>query len=202
MRQQLSLALIALLIACSPETQQPTSETATTETRAQPSPPSADEARAIIEASAELGDFEFTNASFTLPLQRQAMNDAAAAAAKDLTKAGWIAFDGAGNLILPEKAKTDKRFLIRPNGFLDIVPLAKKELGGVTAVRPDPEGAAADFSWKWIPNDVGRVFRSGPLHDRFAAEHFATATLIHDGSSWTILRIRPRVVTPAAGREK
>lgn len=77
---------------------------------------------------------------------------------------------------------------MRPNGFVDLVPLAKKELTNVTAVR----GTNVDFDWKWIPNDLGAAIRSGAVHDRYAAPQHATATLLHDGTSWTVLRITAR----------
>ena len=78
------------------------------------------------------------------------------------------------------KAKEDKRFLVRPNGTLDVVPLAKKELVSIDAVR----GERVDFTWKWIPNEVGAL-----LKDRFAGDQKATATLLWDGTTWTVLRI-------------
>ena len=94
--------------------------------------------------------------------------------------------DGSGKVVLTGKSKSDKRFLVRPNGILDIVPLAKKELGEVTAVRMNDDGtAAADFTWTWVPNEVGRTFA-----DRYAGTQQATATLIHDGTSWSILGIK------------
>ena len=68
------------------------------------------------------------------------------------------------------------------------MPLARKELTTVTAVR----GTDVDFDWRWLPNDLGAAIRTGAVHDRYAAPQRATATLIYDGSSWSVLRIRAR----------
>lgn len=156
--------------------------------KAAPALPSAEEAKTLIANSAEFSEYEFTNAAATLPLQKSAMNAPAAQLAADLKSAGWIRFDGAGNVVLTEKAKKDPRILVRPNGFADLVPLARKELTAVTAVS----GAEVDFDWRWIPNELGSAIRSGAVHDRYTAPQRATATLLHDGTSWSVLRIRPR----------
>jgi hypothetical protein len=154
-------------------------------------PPSVADAQRIVAASAEFSDFEFTNASVTLPLTAP-MPPYLAADAKQLAAAGWL-HERAGGIELAPKAKSDKRFLVRPNGYVDVVPLASKELTGVTAVRPNADGtASADFTWKWIPNEVGSALARGPLHDRYATPQSATATLMWDGSAWTVLRITPR----------
>lgn len=184
------IVFMVLMIACGGE--HPSTETAVTATAATPAPapPTPADAQRIIADSPVFSEYEFTNAAYSLPMQRSAMNEPARTAANDLRKAGWISFDGSGAVILAAKSKQDKRFLVRPNGFLDIVPLARKELGEVTAVRQGAEGIDADFTWKWIPNEVGQAFRSGAVHDRYAAPQKATATLIHDGTSWTVLRIK------------
>lgn len=147
-----------------------------------PRPPTAAEARELIAGSGALGEFEFTEAAVSLPMQR------ADAAAEKLAKAGWITIGGDGAIELTGKAKADKRFLPRPNGILDIVPLAKKEMGDVSAVRGNADGTAdADFTWTWKPNEVGQVFA-----ERYAGTQNATATLLHDGTSWSVLSIRRR----------
>ena len=98
-----------------------------------------------------------------------------------------------GNVVLSERAKNDRRWLVRQNGFTDLVPLAEKELIDVNAVRTNHDGSiAADFGWKWQPNDLGSIFQSGPPAERFVALHEATATLIPDGDGWTVLRITAR----------
>lgn len=152
--------------------------------------PTVAEAEALVAQSPEFSEYEFTNAAYSLALDESAMNAPAKEAAAELRRAGWIEIER-GKVSLSPKAKDDKRFLVRPNGFMDIVPLAKKEFGEVTAVRPDPDGAAADFTWRWVPNEVGQSFRSGPVHDRYATPQRATATLLRSGDSWTVLRIRP-----------
>jgi hypothetical protein len=153
-------------------------------------PPSAEAAQQLLAASPEFSDYQFTNASVTVPLNAPMpayMEDDA----KQLAAAGWLRKSG-GGFELTEKAKGDKRFLVRPNGYADVVPLAKKELTGVTAVRPNPDGTVdAAFNWKWLPNEVGAAFTRGPVHDRYAAPQKATAKLMWDGSTWTVLRITP-----------
>ena len=186
MRRWFVIAL--LLVACGQE--QPATTTTAQTTAPQMPPPSAGDARKIIESSPELGDFQFTDAGYSLPVSHSTMNDPQKAAARDLAKAGWIKLDSAGDLTLSDKARNDKRFLLRPNGILDIVPLAKKEMGDVTAVRTNDDGTVTvDFGWKWIANEVGSAFRTGTVADRFAAPQDGRATLMWDGSAWTILKI-------------
>ena len=181
--------LVLLLAACAKET--PIVEE--TKKPTTPPPASAAEAREMIAASAEFGDHEFTDAGFSLPVSGAAMSEPAKIAARELAAAGWLAIDGAGDLSLTGKSRSDKRFILRPNGLLDLVPLAKKEMGNVTAMRTNPDGTAeADFDWRWIPNDVGASFKTGVVHDRLAAPQQATATLIWDGTKWSVLSIRGR----------
>ncbi len=152
-----------------------------------PAPPSADDAAQIVSRSAEFSDYLFTRAAFTLPVKENAMTPEVRTVSKALAKNGWIGIDGDGNVILTAKARADKRFLLRPNGFIDIVPMAKKELLGVTAVHVNPEGQPlVDFRWTWVPNEIGA------LTDRYSGEQLALATLLRDGSQWTVLRIAPK----------
>jgi len=185
-----AIFLLLLFAACrAPEPARTTSSAAP----AKPAipPPSAADAQRIVVASPEFSDYEFTNASVTLPMTSP-MPPYLAADAKQLAAAGWLR-ESAGGIEPAPKAKSDKRFLVRPNGTVDIVPLASKELTAVTGVKPNVDGTvSADFSWKWIPNEVGIAFTRGPLHDRYAAPQTATATLMWDGSAWTVLRITPR----------
>lgn len=184
----LLIALAVLAVACGGESPQPA--TTSSAPPAAPPPPTADQARTLIAAAPEFGDFEFTNAAFTLPLQRSAMNEPQRAATKDLAKAGWIALDG-DTLKLTGKSEHDKRFLLRPNGTLDIVPLAKKELDGVTSIVTGSEGPVVTFTWKWLPNEIGTAFRSGPVAEHLAGTQTAKATLLWDASAgaWVVLRI-------------
>ena len=178
--------LVMLLAACGQE--QP-AITNTQTTAPQVTPPSADDARKIIQSSMEFGEFQFTDAAYSMPVSHSAMNDPQRAAARALQSAGWLAIDGAGDVMLSDKARTDKRFLLRPNGILDIVPLAKKEMGGVVAVRANPDGtAAADFTWHWIANEVGGAF----LRNQFEGTRNATATLFRENGEWKVLKIDPR----------
>lgn len=177
-------AIAILLVACSRET--PTTTTATETAPPPPAAPSADDARKIIQASMEFGEFQFTDAAYSLPVAGSAQNDQARRAARDLARAGWISLDGAGDVMLNDKSRADRRFLMRPNGILDIVPLAKKEMGTVVAVRPNDDGTvAAQFTWRWIANEVGNTF----LRQQYEGTREATATLRHDGTEWRVSTI-------------
>jgi hypothetical protein len=186
-----AIALLFLAACGAPEPARTTSSAAPPSKPAAPPLPSPAAAQPLITDSATFSDYEFTNASVTLPT-KGALPPYMAGDARQLVAAGWLRRAGDG-LELGAKAKDDKRFLVRPNGTVDVVPLASKELTAVTAVRPNPDGtAAADFTWKWIPNEVGSAFERGALHDRYAAPQNATATLMWDGSAWTVLRIEKR----------
>ncbi len=143
----------------------------------------------LIANSSDFSEYQFTNAAYTLPMKRSAMNEPARSAARELAAGKWIRFNG-DDVELTPKAAGDKRFLVRPNGYVDIVPIAKKDFGSVTAVRLNQDGTvSADFDWRWIPNEVGQAFRSGLVRERFDATQHATAKLMWDGKSWTVLRI-------------
>jgi hypothetical protein len=184
-RAFLSLAFV-VLAACGGEAP----STATGAPKAQtPPPPSVAEAQTMIGGSAELGEFEFTNAAFTTPVDLKLASEPVRISAKELADAGWISID-AGQVTLNAKSRDDKRFLMRANGILDVVPLAKKEMGEVTAVHANADGTAtADFAWRWVANEVGSAFKTGALHDRFATPRTSKATLIWDGSTWSVLKI-------------
>ncbi len=179
-----------LILSCSAE--KTVSETTAAETAPATAPlPTPDEAKALIADSPELGDYEFsTGSSFSLSLDASMFNEPARAGAADLEKAGWIRVVN-GKVVLA-KGEGDKRFLVRQNGFLDIVPLAKKELLEVTAVRKTDEGVEADFDWRWIPNEVGASFTSGSVKERFDATQAATAKLRDFGNGWVVMLIEKR----------
>ena len=187
------IALALLIAACSSE-QPATTTTASAEQQpATPTPPSAQQARDLIADSSTFSEFEFTNAAVSMPVSGVAMNDATRDLAKQLAAAGWITMENTGDVALNDKSRSDKRFLLRENGLLDVVPLAKKEMGNVTAVRANPDGTAtADFTWKWVPNEVGTAFKSGVVHDRFAATQDAAASMMWNGSEWVVLSIAAR----------
>ena len=177
---------LAFLAACSSE--QPT----TTATAGQPAatPPTTAQARAIIEKSGEFSQHEFTNAAVSMPIAGSSMNATTRETAKQLAAAGWLALDPAGDLMLSDKSRSDKRFILRENGLLDIVPLARKELGEVTAVRTNPDASVnADFNWRWIPNEIGATFTTGPIYDRFAGTQKATANLMWNGTEWAMISV-------------
>lgn len=181
-------AIALLLMAC---TKEEPSVPATGSAAAKPAtpPPSAAEARTIIMGSMEFGEFQFTEAAYTLPVSGAMMNEPQRKAARDLATAGWITIENTGDVSLNEKSRNDKRFLMRPNGLLDIVPLAKKEMGDVQGMRTNDDGTvAADFTWRWMPNEVATSF----LSDKYQGTQNATATLMHDGTNWTLLKIDSR----------
>jgi hypothetical protein len=184
MKRAFLLALV-LVAACGSE-EKPAEQAAAPKTDP---PPSAQQARDLIANSAEFGEYEFTHAGFTTPTSG-AMSEPVRQSVKELAAAGWLAMDGDGNVVLTDKSRNDKRFLLRPNGLLDIVPLAKKEMGDVTKVATNPDGTyVVDFTWRWIANEVGAAFQSGLIHDRYAAQQDGRATLMWDGTSWVILKI-------------
>lgn len=183
------LMILLASAACSGEQSAPVAPAA--ETRpATPPPPAAQEARDLIERAPEFGEYQFTNAAVTLPVDGARMSEPVRQMARQLADAKWIALDGADRVVLTARSRDDRRFLMRQNGILDIVPLAKKEMADVRAVTRNADGTASvDFTWRWVANDVGQAFTSGPIHERFTAVHEARATLIWDGSSWSVLSI-------------
>ena len=189
MRRLLILAL--LLAACAAE--EPTADSSTTVAQKQrPAAPSPAEARTLLEHAPELGEYQFTDAGWTAPVSGAAMSEPVRAEAKELAAAGWIGIDSTGDIALNDKSRNDQRFLLRANGILDVVPLAKKQFGDVQAVRDRDGVVTVDFTWRWIANEVGQAFKTGVTADRFASPKEATAELVHDGTKWTIVQIRPR----------
>jgi hypothetical protein len=184
-----AIVALALLAACTSETPAPTN-TSSAAQKSTVTPPTAQQAHDIIAKSGELAQHEFTNAAVSLPVAGSSMNEPTRNTAKQLAAAGWIAMETTGDVMLTDKSRADKRFLLRENGLLDVVPLAKKEMGPVTVIRPNPDGTVnADFTWRWLPNEVGAAFTTGPIHDRFAATHNATANLMWNGTEWTIITV-------------
>ena len=186
------IALLLLLAACTAE--QPATDTATTSSAPaqRPAAPTPEEAATLIKGSIEFGEYEFTNAGWTAPVSGARMSEPLRDEAKQLAAAGWLGLENTGDIMLTEKARNDRRFLMRANGILDVVPLASKEFGEVQAVRDRDGEVTVDFTWKWTPNEVGRAFTSGPTHDRYAAPQQATATLMWDGNKWGVLQIKGR----------
>lgn len=174
MKRWLFLAL--LVVACSKPAPAPVKKAA-----ALPAPPSVAAAQTLIANAPEFGDYKFTSAAFSIAQKKSMMSPPMMSAAKKLAAEKWLRFDG-DQLVV---AKEDKRILVRPNGFIDVVPLAKKEMIGVTSVKQQPDGVVlADFTWKWVPNELGAAIGQPP-----AGEQKATAKLMWDGSEWMVLSI-------------
>ena len=63
-------------------------------------------------------------------------------------------------------------------------------VGDTEGSRWQPDGTVtAEFIWQWMPNEIAKSFRGGEIKSRFEGERDATATLMWDGSAWTVLRI-------------
>ena len=192
MRVVLSLLLLLSFAACgSGEAPVDSTAPADAEPAAVAAPPTAEEAKTLIAGSAAFGDYEFsTGSSFSLPVEESMMNAPAKAGARDLEKAGWIRVRN-GRVELA-KGEGDKRFLVREGGFIDIVPLAKKEFLEVQDVRAEGDKVMVDFTWRWIANEVGASFTEGLVKERYEATHAATAELRDYGSGWEVFMINPR----------
>jgi len=185
-----AIALAFFLFACGGE--KPAAPEAGKST-AKLAPPTIEQAHELLAASPEFGDYQFTHASLALPLERSRMNEPAREAAHDLEKGGWIETQR-DHIVLSSKSAEDKRFNVRPNGFLEIVPLAKKEITEVGAVAESPdEKPIVTFCFKWIPNAVGVSLTKGSQKERFGAMHCAKATLIRIGEKWEVKAIEESV---------
>lgn len=186
-----SLFLLLISFAsCTKETAPPAPQTATAPPAPKVAAPSIDEAKSVIEASPAWSEYEFTNAAYSLPMKRAAMNEPAQQAAEDLKKGGWIRFSG-DSVQLTDKAAGDRRFLVRPNDVVDLVPLAKKDVVAVTSVTEREGSVVADLEWKWVANEIGTAFRRGAVFDRYRAPQRARATLEHNGTAWEVVRVEP-----------
>jgi hypothetical protein len=186
--RHLLIALAFTLAACSNEQPAATATAEAAKPKAVQTPPTTQQAREIIEKSAELSEHRFTSAGWTAPMTVSMMSAPVRDEAKQLEAAGWIKLGK--EIELTEKTGGDKRFNVRLNGLIDIVPIAKKEMGDVASVTPNSDGTlSAPFQWKWVPNEVGAAFQSGPTHDRLAAPQESKATFLWDGEAWTVLKI-------------
>ncbi|HUF17269.1 MAG TPA: hypothetical protein VMS12_04400 [Thermoanaerobaculia bacterium] len=193
--QALAACLCLILIAsCGPAEEEPSTMTAAQETAtAAPAvPPDSGEAKKLIADSAAFSDYQFTNASYSLPLKRSRFNEVTRKGAEELRAAGWIRFEG-DDVVLEPKAETDRRWLVRPNGFVDIVPIAKKELTEVSSIVPQADGnLKANLCWQWIPNEIGSAFKSGLVRERIDAMHCAIADLQPaEDAGWEVLLVEP-----------
>jgi hypothetical protein len=153
-------------------------------------PPAAAQAVLVIRDSPEFGDFHFTDASLSIPVEGANQHGEQSQYAKALIQGGWLA--NKPNVELTDRANQDRRFLLRPNGVLDVVPLAKKELIDVVFVLDNHDGTVnAAFNWHWIPNDIGQALPPRTtLGKRYAEPSYrAIATLQDDGKVWSVKKI-------------
>jgi hypothetical protein len=182
----LLIALVALAVACGGEKHAATSTAPAKKTPAKL--PSVGEAQRMIESSSDFGQLEFDSTAVTLPMKKSAMNKLQLENAKQLEAAGWLKFNG--DDVELTKGKGDARFNVRGNGFMDVVPVAKKKLRTVSNVRASADGADADVTWQWEPTEVGTAFRSGEVAKMFGTEKRSVTTFIWDGTNWSVLHIR------------
>ena len=105
--------------------------------------------------------------------------------------------DGRVNLT---RGQHDYRFTTSGEEIV-IGPIARKHVKRVDAVYDHRHGqrvgrgdasalrqqARVDFTWEWMPDDIGQLF---PLV--YGGDQQAIATLENDGSEWRVLRIDPR----------
>ena len=197
MRFRVDIVLVCILLASCGGGEKPAPAAGSTKpAAAKPAAklPTPAEAASIIDSSSDFGEFEFTNAAVTIPMKRSSMNEPQRENAEQLAKSGWLTMKG--DAVVLTKGNNDPRFNVRANGFLDVVTIAKKKMGDVTSVRPSAEGCDVDFTWSWIPTEVGTAFKAGPAAGLFDTPRHATATLIPDGPSWTVLRIRASATKP------
>jgi hypothetical protein len=185
--------LIALLLFAACGGEQPAGTTPEAAAPRRQAPPAAEEARELIESSPSFSEFEFTSAGLSLPVDGSRLSPPSRTTVRELAESDWLELDSSGNVALTDRSGGDRRFILRPNGILDIVPLARKEMGEVEAVRENADGTVdADFTWRWLPNEVGSALQTGPIAERFAATQYATASLIWNGTEWTMLKIERR----------
>lgn len=192
MRKRCLLALL-LFAACSEKpaaTTTTTSEAATgTAPAASPAPPTPAEAQKIIAASEQFRELRSEQAGFNVPLTLDTATDETKSVAEDLARTGWVTIDGA-SVTLTDKAKRDERFQVRQNGSFDILPLGTKEILAIKQILPGDQGQVRVFlDWKWAPNEISSEIDL--LAQMFIDEDEALATLIHDGTSWSVLKITP-----------
>jgi hypothetical protein len=178
--------IAALLFACGKQT--PSTAVAPAKAAPKRACPSAADTQAIIEKSSDFGELDFTQTAVTIPVTKSAMNAPQLDNAKQLAAAGWLKFDSDNVALI--KGKDDPRFNVRGNGFIDVVPVAKKKMETASNVRQSADGCDADVAWQWEPTEVGGAFKHGPVFDMFAKPHNSTATLMWDGANWTMLRIK------------
>lgn len=183
-----ALALLFLLAACSSDEKPIASEQP--QKAAGPAPPSAQQAYDVIARSPAFSEHEFTNAGFTAPVSGAAMSEPVRQSVRELAAAGWLMLENTGDIALTDKSRGDKRFLMRDNGLVDIVPLAKKEMGTITNIAPQSDGTfTVAFTWRWIPNEVGAAFKTGMVQQRFASQQDDRASLMWDGTNWIVVGI-------------
>ena len=184
--------VVLLLAACGGEkpAETTTAATATTTTAAAaPALPTLEEAQKIVAESGPFSEFELDYAAVNVPVSLATASEEQRSVADDLKRTGWVTIEN-DTVAFTEKAKNDPRFNMRQNGFFDVVPLGKKQIVATKQVVPGDAGQArVFFVWQLVPNEVGKEIDL--LSQRFIDENDAMATLIYDGTSWSVLKITP-----------
>jgi hypothetical protein len=162
-------------------------------------PPTPEEAAEIVTKAPEFSDFRFTSVTLSIPAQESMMHSQMRSYVRDLEQAGWLRVDRTGTVVLTDKARSDSRWVERPNQFFDIAPLARKELVEVTSVNPAEGGAVnVDFTYEWVQNATGAALQSGLLREILDSHHYATATLQDFGDGWEVYIIRENQTPPGS----
>lgn len=185
------ILLLAFLVACGgekTETTQPAAGSQASASKSSLPPPTPTEAKDIIANSAEWSDFMFTSGTWTIPTSTAGMHEKTKAMTDQLVDAGWIRYEQS-EVILTDKGFNDKRFVMRPNNVIDIMPLATKSILDVTKIEPGDE-PKVHFTWRWKPNEIGASLESGMFADRFAKTFKATATLYRVKDKWSVFSVR------------
>ncbi|HXI11800.1 MAG TPA: hypothetical protein VNM92_04055 [Thermoanaerobaculia bacterium] len=184
-----STILLCALLGCGgPESR--TATVALPETPALAAPENGEIMR-IVGESPEWSDYQSPSSAWSFATDVKAMNPQVRANAEDLAKAGWIVI-GKERVTLSEKSRSDPRFLARTNGFIDVVPIATKEVVSVDSIKMEGDRVFCNLTWSWRANEVGSAFASEPLHARLTALQYAAVELRASKGQWSVWEISAR----------